>query len=463
MKSQGKIRAAAVSGQFYPDIPEALKDQVRQLLAQAHSQTDNKIFGLIVPHAGYDYSGRVAAEAYRTVQGRKFDSVIIVAFLHRCFLPGVLVDDVEFCETPLGRVPVNREMARKLREFHPLLQNEFKGRLEEHSLEVQIPFLQEVIPDLKIVPVFLGEQNLQNVTVLAAALAKVTEGRKVLVVATSDLSHFHPYETAVLKDKDLIALFEKANLEEIQEACAEDKLEACGLGPMLTMLMLSKEKGWKGPTLIRYENSGDVTGERNSVVGYAAMAFREKAGLGTSEKKAVVEYVHDVLKAALQDKTPPVLKLKADVLDEKRGIFVTLKKGKALRGCIGLIVGHKPLRESIGEMALAAAFDDPRFPPVTLKELGSLRVHVSLLTVPTSVESYQEIRPGVDGIIVSYRGRKGVYLPEVATETGWDRETFFRSCALEKAGLAAEDLEKAAIEVFQTEGFGDDDEDPEKS
>ncbi len=462
MKPQERVRAAAVSGQFYPEARESLKGQVRQLLAQGRSQTDAKVCGLIVPHAGYDYSGRVAAEAYRTVQGRKFDAVIVVAFLHRCFLPGVLVDDADFYETPLGRVPVDQDMVRQLRKFHPLLQDEFKGRLEEHSLEVQLPFLQEVIPGLKIVPVFFGEQNVRNITVLAEALAEVTEGREVLVVATSDLSHFHPYGTAVQKDKRLIALFEQADFQTLGETHARGEIEACGMGPMLTMVKLSKGRGWKGPTLIRYENSGDVTGERGSVVGYAALAFRRTEGLQAAEKKVILAYVYEVLRAALQRKPLPVLTLKTDVMEEKRGIFVTLKEKKALRGCIGQIVGHQPLRESIRDMALAAAFEDPRFPPVTLRDLEVLRVHVSLLTVPVPVKSFKDIRLGVDGIIVSCGGRKGVYLPEVATETGWDRETFFRSCALEKAGLDEADLGKAVIEVFQTEGFGDE-EDPEKS
>ena len=293
MKPQERVRQAVVSGQFYSGDPAALKEQVRDLLARARSKPDPEVRGLIVPHAGYDYSGRVAAEAYKTVQGRKFDAVVVIAFLHRIFLPGVLVDDAEYYETPLGRVPVNQELARKLRVFHPLLQGKFDGRLEEHSLEVQLPFLQEVIPDLKIVPIFFGEQDLRNITALAGALAKEIKGRNVLVVATSDLSHFHPYGTAVKKDKGLIAMLERGDFEAVGKASVTEKAEACGMAPLLTMLKLSKEMGWKGPALLRYENSGDVTGERNSVVGYAAMAFKREKGLGTGEKKAIVSFENE--------------------------------------------------------------------------------------------------------------------------------------------------------------------------
>ncbi len=275
MKTQEKVRAAVVSGQFYPEDSRALKGQIRQFLTQAKSRADDHVRALIVPHAGYDYSGQVAAEAYKLVEGRKFDSVVIIAFLHRVFLQGVLVDDVAAYETPLGRVPVNRELAREIQMFRPLFRNAMPGRLEEHSLEVQIPFLQETVPELKIVPIYIGVQDITNITVLAEALAKMLAGRNVLVVATTDLSHFHPYETASGKDKVLIAMFEKGNAEAIYDAYAKGEAEACGMGPVLTSILLAKKMQWSGPCLVRYANSGDVTGDRSSVVGYAAMAFRE--------------------------------------------------------------------------------------------------------------------------------------------------------------------------------------------
>lgn len=265
-----------VSGQFYPEDPGVLQRQIRGFLSRAGSRTDPAVRALIVPHAGYDYSGPIAAEAYKLIEGRKFDSVVIIAFLHRVFLQGVLVDDVAAYETPLGRVPVDRDLAREIRASHPVFQNAMPGRFEEHSLEVQIPFLQETVPELKIVPIYIGAQDSSNITALAEVLAKTLADRNVLVVATTDLSHFHSYETASGKDKALIARFEKGNAEEIYEAYAQEEAEACGMGPVLTSILLAKKMKWSGPRLIRYANSGDVTGERNSVVGYAAMAFTEK-------------------------------------------------------------------------------------------------------------------------------------------------------------------------------------------
>lgn len=270
-----RIRNAVVSGQFYPGEPEVLKKKVRQFLIASKSAPAPDVRALIVPHAGYDYSGQVAAEAYKLVEGRKFESVIIVAFLHRVFLQGVLVDDAAAYETPLGHVSVDHEIVKKIRMFHPLFRNTMPGRLEEHSLEVQIPFLQVTIPELKIVPIYIGAQNIMNITLLADALAVVLADRNILMVSTTDLSHFHPYETAVRMDKAMIAMFEKGNVEAICDACAKEEVEACGMGPVLTAILLAQKMKWSGPRLIRYANSGDITGDRSSVVGYAAMAFRE--------------------------------------------------------------------------------------------------------------------------------------------------------------------------------------------
>ncbi len=177
--------------------------------------------------------------------------------------------------------------------------------------------------------------------------------------------------------------------------------------------------------------------------------------ISKEEQKKILAYARELLRARLTGGPVPGLELQNEILEEKRGIFVTLKRGGSLRGCIGQIVGAEPLKKSIGRMTLAAAFEDPRFPPLALGELKDLKMHVSFLTAPAPIKSFRDIRTGTDGIIVTHGWKKGVYLPEVATETGWDARTFFESCALEKAGLTEQELENASIEVFQTEGFED--------
>jgi AmmeMemoRadiSam system protein A len=177
--------------------------------------------------------------------------------------------------------------------------------------------------------------------------------------------------------------------------------------------------------------------------------------LNAEERKKILVYARELLKARLAKSPEPKLELSPKVLAEKRGIFVTLKARGRLRGCIGHILGDEPLGKSVCHMTLAAAFEDPRFPPLALEELKDLQIHISLLTEPAPIKSYKDIRTGTDGIIVTCGWKKGVYLPEVATETGWDAKTFFESCAFEKAGLTAQELPGASLETFQTEGFED--------
>ena len=178
--------------------------------------------------------------------------------------------------------------------------------------------------------------------------------------------------------------------------------------------------------------------------------------LNLSEQKKILSYSRELLKAHLTHGPEPKLDLGSGFLAKKRGIFVTLKSEGRLRGCIGQILGFEPLRKTLRDMTLAAAFKDPRFPPLALRELPAVRIHISLLTEPAPIKSYKDIRTGIDGIIVTHGWKKGVYLPEVATETGWDTRNFFESCAFEKAGLTERELGDAEIEVFQTEGFEED-------
>ena len=175
--------------------------------------------------------------------------------------------------------------------------------------------------------------------------------------------------------------------------------------------------------------------------------------LNKNDQQKILSYIRELLKANLTKGLEPALDLPKEFLDETKGIFVTLKKNDALRGCIGQIIAMHPLSQSIHDMALAAAFEDPRFPPLSLNELPGLQVHVSLLTKPQQVDSYKDIRIGTDGIIVTHGWKKGVYLPEVATELGWDKKAFFVSCAREKAGISQAELGETTIEVFQTESF----------
>ncbi|MCM8775144.1 MAG: AmmeMemoRadiSam system protein B [Candidatus Omnitrophica bacterium] len=472
------IRKPVVSGQFYPASPEALKEQIRSFLTQAKSSPRPGIKALVVPHAGYVYSGRIAAEAFNTVRGQSFDSVIVIGFSHRTPFSGIFVDTAQFYETPLGQVSVNRALAEQIRQDHSVLRDSPPGILAEHSVEVQIPFLQETVANLNIVPIYMGAQNMENARILAEAISKAIEGKNVLMVVSTDLSHYHPYETAKHKDEMLISLFQQGDIPKLVSELTQGNIEACGTGPLFTLLLVQEKMGWRKPVLIRYANSGDVTGDHQAVVGYAALAVTDRQTNPTNEpaaiqaanvqanteelsmeqKKGLLQYVRSYLEAYYANSlTEPALEVDSKVLNERRGVFVTLKKGGMLRGCIGRITANEPVRDNLKQMALAAALSDPRFLPVTEKELKDLDITISILTPLSPVASYHDIRLGTDGIVVEYGGRSGVFLPEVATETGWDQKTFFRHCALDKAGLREGELEKAKIQVFQSEAFSESD------
>jgi hypothetical protein len=274
MKPRSKVRSAVVSGQFYSDMPKVLRGDIEAFLDRAVSAPDPSVRGIIVPHAGYMYSGPVAAEAYRAIRGASVDTVVIVSFLHRVFIQGILVDDADFYETPLGRIPVERELCAAIRAEAPCFAEAVEGDLNEHSLEVQLPFLQFAIGDFSVVPVYMGEQSVANARALSDALAKHLTGRRALVVFSTDLSHFHPYHEAVRMDQKFIRMTGDRDFMKLCRSSDSGEIEACGLGPVITSLMLAETLGWDGPRLLKYANSGDVTGDKSSVVGYAAMVYK---------------------------------------------------------------------------------------------------------------------------------------------------------------------------------------------
>ncbi len=457
------VRKPALAGQFYPASREALKKQIRECLDSATAKPDDSVNALIVPHASYAYSGPVAAEAYKTVLGRKFEAVIVIGFLQRIPLNGIFVDTAEFYETPLGKISAHTALAEEIRKQNGRLQETVKGDFSENSIEAQLPFLQESIPNLKLVPIYMGMQTPENARMLSAAIAAAIKRKNVLVVASSDLSHYHPAREAVDMDQKLIALVEKSDTDALGRLTGSGELEACGIGPILTVLFLAKNLAWSRPVLLRYAHSGEITGDNSGVVGYAALKFtggapaiRSEAALSHSDKQKIVSYVRGVLENHFDpEKEKPVLDAASPILNENRGVFITLKKEGGLRGCIGQIIATRPVRENLSEMALAAAFDDPRFGPITKEELPKLDIHVSILTIPQPVKSYEDIRLGTDGIVVRSGYRAGVFLPEVATETGWNQKEFFEHCARDKAGIHPKDFGNLSLSTFQTDSFGE--------
>ncbi len=265
------VRKPVIAGTWYPGRPEELRRMISDFLAKVDVEpVPGELIGLIAPHAGYIYSGQVAAYAYKQLEGRSFETVVVIHPSHRLYVSAYALTAAAFYETPLGQVPLDEELIAKLDEE---LKFAFLRSDQEHSLEIQLPFLQYVLSDFKLVPIMMGEQSLGQCQKLASALVKVLNGKKALLVASSDLSHFYSYRMAISLDKVIINYVESYDPEGLAKAIASGKAEACGGGPMVTVMLASRELGADKAKVLKYANSGDVTGELGSVVGYMAAAF----------------------------------------------------------------------------------------------------------------------------------------------------------------------------------------------
>jgi MEMO1 family protein len=274
------IREAAAKGTFYPENPKALASDVELYLSHASAtEITGDIKGLIAPHAGYIYSGAVAAWAYKPLIKRTYDTVVVIAPSHRSYFEGVAVQEQGGYRMPLGIIKIDTAFTAKLLKKSSLVQANIHAHQGEHSLEVQLPFLQVVLNDFLMVPLIMGTQDVTVCQELAAAIVDVMQETKkrVLVIGSTDLSHYYPYNQALELDMQLARNLEHFDIQGLTSDLADGKCEACGAGPMITTMMVSKETGANASKVLKYANSGDVSGDKTSVVGYISAVFY-KAG-----------------------------------------------------------------------------------------------------------------------------------------------------------------------------------------
>jgi hypothetical protein len=449
-----EIRESVIAGTWYPASRKDLSDQVLSFLDQvpAPIRTERPV-ALIAPHAGYAYSGQVAAYAYKQIDSRDgIETVVLIAPSHRARFSGVAVYNRGGFRTPLGVVPLSHELIRTLGKRDTRIRYVPGAHDQEHSLEIQLPFLQTVLPGFRLVPLLMGEQDFRTCEWLAEAIADSIRGKPVLVVASSDLSHFHTSEQAKKLDQVVTERTAAFDPKRLSDALESGKCEACGGGPMVTAMLIARKLGADRAQVLRYGDSGDVTGDHQRVVGYMAAAFwaggqaasssdpsgsaktETDLGLSAEEKALLHRIARENIEARCRGKDAPRIEVKSPRLKEARGAFVTLHKRGELRGCIGHIIGSLSLDRTIAEMAVAAAFQDPRFPSVTEDELKELQIEISVLTPLKRIQNVQEIIVGTHGIYMKQGGRSGLLLPQVATEYGWDRRSFLENTC-RKAGL----------------------------
>ncbi len=464
--SQEKIRESAIAGSWYPDHPATLKRQIQKYLDQAKAAPlEGSLVGLIAPHAGYLYSGGVAAHAYRTLLEQPFDRVLILAPCHRAYFSGASVYRAGGYRTPLGVVPLDQELITALFEDPSLFHYVARAETQEHSLEIQLPFLQVVLPDFRLTPILMGDQSPEACRKLADAIVKACSGSRVLLIASSDLSHFHPYQEAKRLDQvviDRVSAFDPAGLT---TALAERTCEACGGGPMIALMLAAQQLGANKARILHYANSGDVTGDTQGVVGYLAAAFLDNPGKGikepaparqgrgidlglsAQEKQTLREIALQAIRSKCLKQPMPDIPISSERLKEARGAFVSLHRRGDLRGCIGMIEGFGPLFQTVKDMAVQAAFADPRFSPLRPEELPEVDLEISVLTPLERITDPSRIEIGKHGLLIRKKSSSGLLLPQVATDHGWDRQQFLEwTCR--KASLPPRAWQDPDTEIF---------------
>lgn len=268
------LRKSVIAGSWYPGDPSILKrDIVNYFNSVSELKLKGEIVGLIAPHAGYLYSGQVAANAYHLIRGQNYDAVIVVGPSHRAAFHGVSVFSKGGFETPLGIIPVAEGLAEKIKNLSEIIADIPGAHLQEHSVEIQLPFLQVALGDFSFLPLVMGDQDANTCRQLAAAIYEATSGKKVLIVGSSDLSHFYNYNTAKKMDAVVLEYLRNGDADGLMQSLENGEVEACGGGPMAVTMLAARMMKADKAHLLKYANSGDVTGDKNSVVGYAAAVY----------------------------------------------------------------------------------------------------------------------------------------------------------------------------------------------
>ena len=468
--AQDNLRLPAVAGSFYPADRTELTRLIDSYLDQAERLSPEPSI-LIVPHAGYIFSGPVAARSFKQAIGRGYTRVIILGFNHSLSydFDGAAVWPDGVWRTPLGDVKIDADLAQRILNSSPAFKIDRSFHRSEHSLEVEVPFIQRVLPDIPIVPISIGRPTLQNAQRIADGLASVmSDQSKILVIASTDFSHYPRYADANRVDRasitaltslDPLAL-EAYDDEAMASGVHELHTTMCGKGPVLVSMLLARAIGAEQVNLIHYANSGDVPeGERNQVVGYAAIEFikGQPPALSAADRSILLKLSRDTLAEYLATRVVPKFESASPALNLPRATFVTLrnKHTHELRGCRGEIFARYPVWQSVQTVSTLSAVDDPRFPPMNLSELDDMHIEISVLTPLRLARDPNEIVVGKHGVMIRKGSRSGLFLPQVPIEQNWDHDEYLSSLCWMKAGLPADAWRRPGVQlyIFEAEIF----------
>lgn len=467
-------RQAVFAGSFYPATQDALEAQLEKLFREAASvRPEGKVQTLIVPHAGYDYSGVVAASGYKSIPAdTPYENIFIIASSHREQFNGFSVYPSGHYITPLGKAKVNQTIAGELIKSHRDMVYYQKAHDREHSIEVQIPYLQYHFKEMPpIIPIVMGSSSLAASRELATALLPYFRPENLFIIS-SDFSHYPSYKDAIRIDKstgDAILTkdpetfyntLRKNSNQEVRNLATP----CCGWSSIMTMLYMADQREDMKLLPVLYQNSGDSKiGDKDRVVGYWAIAGHlitpEEASftLSSNDREELLAISRATLEEYLKKGRLYEVSRKELTASMKQpaGAFVSLYIGRRLRGCIGNFSPGKPLYEVVQEMTIAAASQDRRFAPVESPELPYISIEISVLTPLKKISSIDEFELHRHGIYMTRDGRSGTFLPQVARETGWSKEDFLGHCSRDKAGLGWEGWKEADLFVYEAIVFGE--------
>lgn len=475
------IRKAVFEDRFYSSNANVLSGNIEKMLAKHQKFEKNEnIKAIIVPHAGYVFSGDVAALAYKQLEGESFNNIFIICNAHAEYFSGIKVDGHDFWETPLGKVQVNFDLVKKITSLEDNISIDNSVNEKDHTLEVQIPFLQKVLKnDFKIVPILFGNNFEEGYKKLSEILSSIIKENDLIVVS-SDMSHYPEYEDANRIDKKTLEIIETGDIKGLEEYIDdtmkqkiknEDTL-LCGIDGIKTVLEMRNSLSWSNIEVLQYANSGDVEiGDKSQVVGYGSVIIYDKEidnvekkisddkTLTQSQKSELLSIARETVEKYIKEGEIAEFNIQDERLRWNEGAFVTLYVDGKLRGCIGQIVpSDEYLWQVVREMSIAACSKDHRFKPVSKKELDKMKYEVSVLSSPEKVINWQDIKLGEHGVIVKKGYNSGVFLPQVAIETGWDLDEFLAHLCSDKAGLASDCYKndsEVELYVFTAQVFSD--------
>jgi MEMO1 family protein len=488
-----KVREHLTTINWYPSSASQLTQMVNQFFNHAvHKDIPGKIVGLVSPHAGLSYSGQCAAAGFKQFSNLEtVERVILLGVAHRGQFYGAAVSDFQFNSTPMGLIPVDSAVTTRLAK-EKLFRKSNRTMQQEHSLENQLPLLQYVMNQAgnkhyKIVPILFSALDQKDFKRVADTIKKYIHA-KTIVIASTDFTHYgHNYGYTPFRediknkltqlDMGMVTCINDMDVKGYFNYKRKTGITMCGFTPVGVLLNLFKASGYQG-TLVDYYKSGDNSNNYTLSVSYASIVISKQKGakmkenqksknsnnplqLNHSEKKVLLTLARQTLQDYFlgQEISMKEFKMKhkiSPLMQEQAGVFVTLKKRGHLRGCIGSIVGQEPLCDGVRNNAIKAALQDPRFSAVKAKELAAIDMEISVMTPLQKISNYKDIRLGIDGVIIRKGYHQAVFLPQVATETGWSLDRFLGQLC-RKAGLSSDAYRSQGINffVFQALVFGE--------